>query len=243
MLLLTSDMKMAEVIHYNYLLVPVIGRFGIRLGFGEKTVGQLCNERHIDNDFFLAIINTFSNPEYFPKKRLQKFDILQYIDYLKNTHDYFQKIQVPTVEKHINMLTVRAEGNKNLQLIQKFFLDYKNDLLEHIQIEEIQIFPYLRNINQLSKSTFDRQKFEDLTKNQPLNNFIDKHQNLDNKLFDLQNIIIKYLNGNFSEELTHAVIVELFHLKNEIKNHTKLEEQIVIPMGIEIEESLKVNLQ
>ena len=32
-----ANMKMAEVIHLNYHLLPIISRFGINLGFGEKT--------------------------------------------------------------------------------------------------------------------------------------------------------------------------------------------------------------
>jgi regulator of cell morphogenesis and NO signaling len=46
-------MKMAEVIHLNYHLLPIISRFGIHLGFGEKTIEQLCNEYNLDLNFQL----------------------------------------------------------------------------------------------------------------------------------------------------------------------------------------------
>ena len=58
MIFFTEKMKMAEVIHNNYLLIPVIRRFGIKLGFGDKTVKTICKEHNIDHDFLLAIINT-----------------------------------------------------------------------------------------------------------------------------------------------------------------------------------------
>jgi regulator of cell morphogenesis and NO signaling len=36
--LFKENTKMADIIHGNYLLLPVINRFGIRLGFKDKTV-------------------------------------------------------------------------------------------------------------------------------------------------------------------------------------------------------------
>ena len=63
-----ADMKMAEIIHLNYHLLPIISRFGINLGFGDKSVKQICKEHSIDVNFFLEIVNSFHLKNYFPKK-------------------------------------------------------------------------------------------------------------------------------------------------------------------------------
>jgi regulator of cell morphogenesis and NO signaling len=39
---ITKDMKMADIIHHAYQLLPVITRFDIQLGFGDKTVHEVC---------------------------------------------------------------------------------------------------------------------------------------------------------------------------------------------------------
>ena len=44
---------MAEVIHLDYRLIPVIGHFGIEYGFGNKTVAEVCIENNINVWFFL----------------------------------------------------------------------------------------------------------------------------------------------------------------------------------------------
>ena len=36
-----KDMKLADVIQLNYMLIPVIHRFGINLGFGDKNVADV----------------------------------------------------------------------------------------------------------------------------------------------------------------------------------------------------------
>jgi hypothetical protein len=54
MKLLTANTKMADAIHSNYMLIPVVNRFGIRLGFGEKTIATVCSKLDIDVECFLA---------------------------------------------------------------------------------------------------------------------------------------------------------------------------------------------
>jgi regulator of cell morphogenesis and NO signaling len=39
-----KDMKLADVIHHDFNLIPVINRFGIQLGFGDGTIEQICKE-------------------------------------------------------------------------------------------------------------------------------------------------------------------------------------------------------
>jgi regulator of cell morphogenesis and NO signaling len=50
-----KDMKLADVIHHDFNLIPVINRFGIQLGFGDGTIEQICKEQNVNAAFFLII--------------------------------------------------------------------------------------------------------------------------------------------------------------------------------------------
>ena len=67
--LVYPNMQMSEVVEEHPSLIPVINRFGIRLGLGDKSVKAICEEYQLDADFFLTVINTFLNEEYFPEKK------------------------------------------------------------------------------------------------------------------------------------------------------------------------------
>ena len=69
--LISADTKLCEPILSEPTLIPVINRFGIYLGTGDKSIRTVCDEKEMDCNFFLTIINTFINEEYFPEKRLQ----------------------------------------------------------------------------------------------------------------------------------------------------------------------------
>lgn len=91
----TKNMKMADIIHANYLLLPVISRFGIKLGFGDKLVEEVCNIHDINVDFFIEIINAFHDEEYYVSQDLQQFPIQLTIDYLSKTHNWYLEKKYP----------------------------------------------------------------------------------------------------------------------------------------------------
>ena len=116
--LVYPNMQMSEVVEEHPSLIPVINRFGIRLGLGDKSVKAICEEYRLDTDFLLTVINTFLNEEYFPEKKLQTFHTSQIIDYLTKTNQYYQRYQIPNIERHLgSFISMSTPGNNTLNLI------------------------------------------------------------------------------------------------------------------------------
>ena len=125
---------MSEVVEEHPSLIPVINRFGIRLGLGDKSVKAICEEYRLDTDFLLTVINTFLNEEYFPEKKLQTFHTSQIIDYLTKTNQYYQRYQIPNIERHLgSFISMSTPGNNTLNLIGKFFSSFKEELTSRIE--------------------------------------------------------------------------------------------------------------
>ena len=47
--------KMSDLICDNYSLLMVMSRFGLSLGFGDKTVRDVCEAQGVDCNTFLAV--------------------------------------------------------------------------------------------------------------------------------------------------------------------------------------------
>ena len=45
---INADMRLCDVIYNEPSLIPVINRFGIKLGVGDKTIRVICEEKNID---------------------------------------------------------------------------------------------------------------------------------------------------------------------------------------------------
>lgn len=227
----TANMKMADIILNNYLLLPIIGRFSIDLGFGNKTINEVCAEKNINTFFFLEIANSYHNPDYFTAEELQEYPPMLVIEYLTNTHNYYRKIKIPELEKMVNEIVKKSNsGNKkNNLLIANFFEEYKTELIKHLENEEKTLFPYTF---ELVKAQHDQQAFERLMQKQALRKAahnIDDHDQLEAKLYDLKNLIIKFLPPVKRKDLIEKLLIELFQLEEDLNDHSRIEDRVLLP--------------
>jgi regulator of cell morphogenesis and NO signaling len=230
---------MADVIHSNYLLIPVINRFGIKLGFGEKRVSTVCAELNIDVDFFLAIINAYNDANFFPAKRLQSFKVLLIVEYLRKTHQYYRETQLPLIEQLLSTLLRRSsKGNPRLSVLMKLFRAYKAELLAHLDREESITFPYVEEICS-DPSPRHRSRGSRTRRRQAMSDYEAEHDDLDEKLYDLKNILIKYVGGEYDHGVANMIVFELFRLEKDVQDHVRIENRILLPLVKAVEESGK----
>lgn len=82
---------MSNVISENYSLISVMSRFGLPLGFGEKTVAEICKEQGVDCPTFLTVVN-FVNEDSYGGEFVFDYDAVSLpalVEYLKQAHSYF----------------------------------------------------------------------------------------------------------------------------------------------------------
>ena len=73
---------MIDLISDNYSMLQGLGAFGIRLGFGDKTVKEVCQEQNVDCHSFLTVVNFLING-YAPKETDEKMSVSTLLAYLR----------------------------------------------------------------------------------------------------------------------------------------------------------------
>ena len=63
-----------------------------------------------------------------------------------------------------------------------------------------------------------------------------EHDNIEEKLFDLKNIIIKYLPQPKDLKLCNKLLHELFSLEQDLNDHARIEEKVLVPKIREMEQ-------
>jgi len=222
--------KMATLVRSNYQLLPVINRFGIRLGFRDKSVEEICREKDIIPEFFLAIINTFNNKDYFPEANLSSFSPLLIVNYLQKTHQYYIDYFLPKIENLLEKLISSCTDKcPELEMIRSFYKKYKNELMLHINDEDENVFPYVINLvksHQKSNKDYAIQSFEK------------DHQNVEVKLNDLKNLVIKYIQPTYNDNDCNEFLITLFRFEQDINDHARIEDNILVPQVKKIEADL-----
>jgi regulator of cell morphogenesis and NO signaling len=238
-MLITKNNKMGDIILHDHQLLSVLSRFEIKLGFKEKTVEEVCKEYNINTDFFLEIANAFHDKNFFTEKKLKSFSSKLIIDYLIKSHDFYLKKKVPEIEKLINSIEYDDENIKFLQLVRKFFNEYVLELNQHINREEETVYPYvieLENILNDKKITENQYK---KIKSKLILKYKEDHDNIEEKLYDLKNIIIKYLPPPLNSDVCNVIIAKLFRLEEDLNNHSNIENKVMIPSANEMEKEIE----
>ena len=224
--IISEKTKMADVILSNNKLMFVLPRFGLKFGMGEKNVKELCEEADVPSSLFLLVCNVYSDPEYKPSQAaLHSFDLADLLVYLHNSHSDYLDVRIPAVQRKIMKLAELC-GNKGTVLI-KFFDEYIREVKKHFSYEESKVFPYIEKL-----LTNGKQKDFNIATYQK------NHTDIEDKLTELKNILIKYV-PQVSLEVHREALLDLFLFEDDLDRHSLIENRIVVPLVSEIENTTK----
>ncbi len=230
MMIFTKFSKMADVILTDYRLVSIIARFGVGLGFGNKSVGEVCNEHKVDVDFFLEIVNSYHNSNYFPENQLRTFQADLIIEYLSKTHAYYLNSKIPKIELCIQKMEQGTidENSRNVGLLRQFFQEYKVEIEQHFNLEEDKVFPYILLLEEVLVNGNYSDELIERIKKEPIEIYERNHDSLEIKLGDLKNLIIRFL-PPVLEDLSEQLLMELFRMESDLEDHARIEEKVLVP--------------
>lgn len=221
MLLVNKDTKLHEVVIQEPAVITVLNRFKITLGLGDKTVAQICDKHSLDVNFFLSIINTFLNPDYFPENALKAYNISEIVKYLTMTNDYYRKFLIPNIEQHFNLLIMRSPNeNSNLELMRNFFFEVKSELLARIENDNSALFADISSMHDSSLSL----NIKDL------NGTEEYDSTIEDKLNDLISMFVIHLSGTYDANLCQAVLFAIINLKKDICQNNRIRNKILMPL-------------
>jgi regulator of cell morphogenesis and NO signaling len=226
----TEHTKMADVIHRDYRLIPIISRFGLEYGFGNRTISEVCHDNDINTFFFLEIINSFHH-QYFQQEQLQNYPAKLIIQYLSNTHQWYLESKIPEIQGYIDQMQemVYEENQKNIKLLNDFFREYRTELVKHLEKEDKNIFPYVLELEEaIEKAQIPPHLIKEI-KHKSIEEYERTHEDMEVKLSDLKNLIIKYLPPLLCKELCQKLLTELFRLESDLEDHSRIEDKVLIP--------------
>lgn len=211
-------MKMSDMIASNYDLILMLPRFGIHLGFGEKTVRDVCRDYGVDEFFFLTVCNIYTFDDFRPDdEELQRIDHRLVVEHLRASHRYYIEERLPHMQRHLDHVADSA-GEQSAEVLKKYFSDYCREVREHVRREERNLSLMLTTINEgepLSKGLSDT--------------YIKGHDNIKDRLSDLTQIIYKYIPGERLNEEMMELVFDIMQLSRDLEKHAMIEEMLLLP--------------
>ena len=218
------DNRMSDLVCDNYPVLLVMSRFGIVLGFGDKSIGQVCDENGVHTDTFLTVVNLLLD-EGDPEEYKSDISVGALLGYLHNSHDYFLNFRLPAIRR--NLLGVIDCGAKDIAIaILRFFDEYVAEVQKHMRYEERTVFPYVTALlNGVHPGEYSIAVFRK------------RHDQVEAKLTELKNILIKYYPATSSNEL-NSVLFDIFTCEQDLASHNYIEDYLFVPAVQELENQI-----
>lgn len=211
-----ADDKMILLLKDNYDLLQSLGSFGINLGFGDKTVREICEDNGVDTYTFLAVVNLTING-YSDFDNDEQLSVPTLMHYLEASHVYYLDFQLPYIRRELEESIDRT--NSLGMLIMKLYDDYAREIHKHMDYEKRMLFPYVnalmagRSAGDYSIETFSRCHEEPAT-----------------KLKELKMLIIKYMpQDTHRNNLLMATLHDIYNNEEWLNLHALVEDKIFVP--------------
>lgn len=215
--------KMRDLVRNDSALILIMERFDISLGFGDKSVREVCRMHHVDEKTFLAVVNYVTGRDY----HFTDVSLPSLIRYLKQSHEYFLDFNLPSIRRKLIEAVDCSGGNDIAMLIIRFYDEYVMAVRKHMKYENDVVFPY---VEQLSQGHLNR--------NYTIFEFASKHTPIGDKLKELKDVIIRCYPEKISY-LLNAALLEIILCEQDLTSHCMIEDKLFVPAVRLIEQQLR----
>ncbi len=229
MALVTPETKLWEVIIDEPSVIPVVNRFDISLGVGDRSVKSICESQSINLGFFISILNTYIYESYFPENDFNSFGAREIVGYLQKTNDWYLHSQLPNIERHFNALISHSDKNNNLPLLLNLYNEVKTGIEKRIGNDSTNWFDEILR--------HEASCGEDVSIN--AEDVVTEADDIEDKLSDLKNMFVIHLRGDYDRNLCHAVLFAIISLEKDIKQNNRIRNRILHPLAVALQKANK----
>lgn len=209
--------RMRDLLADNALLLPALSRFGISLGFGDRSVGEVCAAAGVDVDTFLVIANFITGHRDIPSGSLS---VPTLVSYLKSAHKYYLDYLLPNIRRRlIDAISTVNKSNDISLLILKFYDEYVEEVHRHMDFENTLVFSYVEGLlNGIKHPDFTISKFKD------------NHKPIAEKLNEIKDILICHFTTDSARvDLLNSLLFDIVVCERDLITHCRLEDELFIP--------------
>lgn len=234
--------KITELVNQNHLLAHVLYSFGIPFyEYPTQTLGQVCLEKGLATE---PVVKGLELSE----ENFKEDDILLFsyridliIEYLKHAHYLFIKHRLPFIHKLV--MNFKAD-HKEYELVEKdlkiLFPLFMEDFIHHIYEEEDTLFKYICSLERALQGRYNPSRLFYAMEKHSLQQCALDHEVHDDEMEGIRNITKDYYLTPDAPLHVKVIYAELIEFEKNLKAHARIENEILFPKAMELENQVKV---
>jgi regulator of cell morphogenesis and NO signaling len=225
---------LSEIVTSQNNAVPILEKYNLDYCCnGKRTLQKACEENNVD---ITTVLNELQNisPSKDPEQMLfNEMTAEQLINYILVYHHYYIKQIAPQIEYHLAKLF--EKHRKNFAWIEEggeIFFQLKNELLQHIQKEEMVLFPRIKKAEEYYNGNGNKDEIKNISA--PVIIMESEHAEAGALMKKLKSITNNYTPAAAACTAHRITLTELKEFEENLHQHVHLENNILFPKAIEI---------
>lgn len=238
----TLNKTIGEIVADDFRSAAVFKKYGIDFCCkGNRSIEDACESKKINpENIYTDLDNLNNNNGQNSDFNAWPLDLLA--DYVEKVHHSYVAEKIPVLLQFVNKIA-RVHGDRHPELVEinQLFEESAQDLAAHMKKEELILFPFIKKMVHVEKenTTLDNPHFG--TVENPVAMMKHDHEmegDRFRKIAELSN------NYQFPEDAcnTYRVAFQMLEdFENDLHKHIHLENNILFPKAVELEQKLRNN--
>ena len=233
---IVEEQIIGELVAQNYKTASVFKKFKIDFCCnGNRTISEACERKNLNavvliNELNKMIISQEQNIDF----NSWELDLLA--DYIEKTHHRYVIAKIEEIKPYLNKV-VKVHGNHNPELkeIEILFNQSAHELTQHLQKEEMVLFPFIRNMvnSKIEKKPLLIPHFG--TVENPISMMKNEHQNEGERFEKIAGLSNNYTPPSHACNTYRVTFALLKEFEDNLHQHIHLENNILFPKAIHLE--------
>lgn len=233
---IVEEQIIGELVAQNYKTASVFKKFKIDFCCnGNRTISEACERKKLDpsqliNELRNTIINVEQNIDF----NSWELDLLA--DYIEKTHHRYVVTKIEEIKPYLNKVTrVHGEHNPELKEIEILFNQSAQELSQHLQKEEMILFPFIRNMvnSKMEEKPLFFPHFG--TVENPIAMMKHEHQNEGERFEKIAELSNNYTPPSHACNTYRVTFALLKEFEDNLHQYIHLENNILFPKAIKME--------
>lgn len=240
--IIQKDSLVTDIVKSDYRTAEVFQKYGIEFCCGGKwPLETVCLMKGIDLEELKTELHKATRPLHLPGPiPFEQWSVDFLADYIVNIHHHYLRQTLPSFLPVLNhFVEEHVKKYPELRLVQVNYRKLYKEIIPHLEEEETTIFPYVR---QLAHAYEDKDSYGALlvrTLRKPINAMMGgEHAMVENILGTFREHTSNYTPPEKACTSHRVVFSKLKELDNDLAQHVWLENNVLFPKALAMEDEL-----
>lgn len=236
----SKDLKVADIVTLNIKTADVFKKHGIDFCCGGGiSIEKACEKNKVDLDLLLSELNTALKSKNENAHDFSKWNIDFLASYIINVHHKYVLEAIELLDAYSSkVVSVHGKNHTDLYKIADLYNEVKAELIQHMQKEENVLFPYIISLANAQKLQQPLPTAHFGSVKNPIQMMQMEHENAGNILQEIATLTSNYSPPEWACNTFKAFYAKLDEFEKDLHIHVHLENNILFPKAILIEQLL-----